>query len=114
MKTTICKDCQFKNNCLLGAYGKMINRNCYIEVLPDKLNLKPETISKRINTMMIKYGVPSLVLPKYVTGKTRAGLDVYSDYVKSEWVKNTKEEKQLKKEAVADAKSVIVSSGLVR
>lgn len=95
MKTTTnCKDCQFQDSCLINGYDKMIKRNCYIETLSDKLNLKPETISKRMNEMMNKYGVGSLVIPKYVSSQTKSGLDVYSEYDKSEWVKNTKEEKE--------------------
>lgn len=54
---TTCKDCKFNGRCLLAGNNRMIKRRCYIDTIAEKIKIKPETVVKRCNTVLQKYGI---------------------------------------------------------
>ncbi len=54
---TTCKDCKFNGRCLLAGNNRMIKKRCYIDTIAEKIKIKPETVVKRCNTVLKKYGI---------------------------------------------------------
>ncbi len=54
---TSCKDCKFYGRCLLDANSRMIKKRCYIDTIAKKLQIKPQTVVARCNTVLEKYGI---------------------------------------------------------
>lgn len=54
---TTCKDCKFNGRCLLAGNNRMIKKRCYIDTIAEKIKIKPETVVKRCNTVLQKYGI---------------------------------------------------------
>lgn len=54
---TTCKDCKFNSRCLLAGNNRMIKKRCYIDMIAEKLKIKPETVVARCNTVLKKYGI---------------------------------------------------------
>lgn len=54
---TTCKDCKFNSRCLLAGNNRMIKKRCYIDAIAEKLKIKSETVVKRCNTVLKKYGI---------------------------------------------------------
>lgn len=54
---TTCKDCKFNGRCLLAGNNRMIKKRCYIDTIAEKIKIKPETVVKRCNTFLQKYGI---------------------------------------------------------
>ena len=54
---TSCKDCKFEGNCCFYANARMIKKRCYIDTIAEKLNIKPQTVIARCNSLLGKMGL---------------------------------------------------------
>ena len=103
MKTN-CKECEYKNICKINdyqKYEKLFRGKCYVDDLCDKLNLKPETVIKRVLHFKDRFnGV--FHLPGIDTGKINRQCDghriyihnVYRDITRDEWIALPPKEKE--------------------
>ena len=53
---TSCKSCKYISKCLLCGNSRMIKKKCYLDVISEKLKIKPETVVERCNTFVKKFG----------------------------------------------------------
>lgn len=75
---TSCKDCKFNGKCIFDANSRMIKKRCYIDVLAEKLRIKPQTVLARCDSVLAKTGSENFsFIPK---------VKEYGWFDKEEWV----------------------------
>ena len=54
---TSCKSCKYISKCLLCGNKRMFKKRCYLDLISEKLKIKPDTVVNRSNGFISKYGV---------------------------------------------------------